>query len=545
MKIILHKNPALVIFVRLGMALVLAVGVLAGAPAILVRAAGCVVSSTLDDGSAGTLRAAIDDVSCDTITFDAGLAGATITLASTLTLAHDVSIDGSALATQVRISGGHRYEVLYVNSDVAADLKGLIIFNGYNLVSKRGGGIYNAGKLTMTNSTVAGSHAGGKNDNPVRAGSNNPDAYGGGIYNDGVLTVMDSTFSENNASYCGDAYGGAIYNASVLSVTDSTFFGNFIQECGTNNGGAIANAGVLTVMGSTFSGNITDGGWFEGVSYGGGIYNTGTSTVAKSIFVDNTAAVIWNEGFGAGIYSTGVMTVTDSSFSGNHADNSGGGIENNGKLEVANSTFSGNSAGPMFPVRGGGIENRGTLTVMNSTFSDNNTGDNWSDGTAGGGIDNSGNLTLLNSTFSGNSAGNYSKAVGGGIDNSGAMDFANIIIANSTGLHGLDCLSTGTIGANTNNLVRDGSCSQGGVNFKKGDPKLGKLADNGGPTQTLALLPGSPAINAGDDATCAAAPVNNLDQRGVTRPSSLHCDIGAYELVQVPKERARNGGFNT
>ena len=64
-----------------------------------------------------------------------------------------------------------------------------------------------------------------------------------------------------------------------------------------------------------------------------------------------------------------------------------------------------------------------------------------------------------------------------------------------------------------------------------GDPKLGSLQDNGGPTWTLAPLPGSAAIDAADDAICAAAPVNNLDQHGITRPQGAHCDIGAYEAL--------------
>jgi predicted outer membrane repeat protein len=146
-------------------------------------------------------------------------------------------------------------------------------------------------------------------------------------------------------------------------------------------------------------------------------------------------------------------------------------------------------------------------------------------GGRGGGIYNSGTLTVTNSTFSGNSA----VTSGGGIYNTGTLNYSNTIIANSTGG---DCtLNAGSIGTNTTNLVEDGSCSAS----LSGDPSLGALADYGGPTQTMALQSGSLAIDAGDDATCAAAPVNNLDQRGVTRPldgngdGTATCDVGAYE----------------
>jgi hypothetical protein len=77
--------------------------------------------------------------------------------------------------------------------------------------------------------------------------------------------------------------------------------------------------------------------------------------------------------------------------------------------------------------------------------------------------------------------------------------------------------------------VEDGSCSA----ELSGDPNLGPLADNGGATQTMELLAGSPAIDAGNDGLCAAAPVNNLDQRGIARPQGPHCDIGAFEVVQA------------
>jgi len=132
-------------------------------------------------------------------------------------------------------------------------------------------------------------------------------------------------------------------------------------------------------------------------------------------------------------------------------------------------------------------------------------------------------LTVKNSTFSGNSA----SVNGGGLRNTNALSFANTIIANS--LSGGDC-SGGDVNTNINNLVEDGGCSSNGSHFLSGvEPNLDSLADNGGPTQTMALLAGSPAIDAGDTTTCAASPVNALDQRGVTRPVGASCDIGAYE----------------
>jgi CSLREA domain-containing protein len=191
----------------------------------------------------------------------------------------------------------------------------------------------------------------------------------------------------------------------------------------------------------------------------------------------------------------------------------GGGVFNTGGiLTVIDSTFTDNNAG-----YGGGIANLGSLTIANSTFYNN-------DATYGGGVYNEGGtLTILNSTFSANGA----TTSGGGVYNqaSSSMNLGNTILANSTS--GGDCANTGTIGSNTNNLIRDGSCSP----LIAEDPKLDVLADNGGSTQTMALLLESPAREAGDNTICAAAPVNNLDQRGVTRPRGPQCDIGAYEAV--------------
>ena len=257
-------------------------------------------------------------------------------------------------------------------------------------------------------------------------------------------------------------------------------------------GAGLLNYGLLTITNSTFSANVNDNG------IGGAIMN----------------------------FAPGTLTVTGSTISGNSASN-GGGIGNENQMTITNSTFSANSSGDA----GGGIYNNGaaaTLTVTNSTFSGNTASTNGSG--SGGGIFSNGPLTVRNSTFSDNSA----KFDAGGIaQDSGTLNLSNTIIANSfvDNSPGADCRSQSAIGINTNNLVEQGNhnCSSP-LNV---DPNLGPLANNGGPTQTFALLANSPAIDAGDDATCSAAPVSNLDQHGITRPNGGHCDIGAYEYVDT------------
>jgi predicted outer membrane repeat protein len=186
---------------------------------------------------------------------------------------------------------------------------------------------------------------------------------------------------------------------------------------------------------------------------------------------------------------------------------SGGGVLNSGTLTVSNSTFFQNIS--VFN-NGGGISNSGTLTVSNSTFSHNQAGQ-------GGGIFHSiGTLTVSNSTFSQNNA-----TTGGGIYNSsGTVTLRNTIVANNA--PGGNC-SGAIINGEGNLSYPDSTCP--GINA---DPKLLTLANNGGPTQTMALGAGSAAIDAAVDANCP-----NTDQRGVTRPQGAHCDIGAFELEQA------------
>jgi CSLREA domain-containing protein len=282
------------------------------------------------------------------------------------------------------------------------------------------------------------------------------------------------TVSGNHAVRVLVVNGGKTLSLNALTIANGTAV-DCIAFAGTCGGGAFNNGGTLNVTNSTFSGN-------SAASDGGAIYNTVNST----------------------------LNVTNSTFSGNSASCcAGGGIENNATMTVTDSTFTANVS-----VNGGGIANYSHLTVSNSTFGANNAFN-------GGAIFNDGPLTVANSTFSANGASNS----GGAIYQSGfgGTTLRNTIVANSTS--GGNC--AGGIGDGGHNLRWPSSDTTCVGAF--GDPKLGPLTNNGGSTQTLALLAGSAAIDAGDDAVCAAAPVNNLDQRGKLRTQGAHCDSGAFE----------------
>ncbi|MGD0630867.1 MAG: Ig-like domain-containing protein [Terracidiphilus sp.] len=301
-----------------------------------------------------------------------------ITNGGTLTISANMNIVGPG-ANLLSLNGAGN-QIININSGTLF-LSGLSLVNGGTPTMNdpygdggngSGGGIYNNGTLTVTNSTFTGNSATGGNASaggPPEFGLYGGNGSGGAIYNSGTLTVANSTFSANGASGgggYGDAGGGSgsgggIYNGGALTVTNSTFSGNSTgggvggggsdasQDIGFNggggSGGGIYNGGTLTVTNSTFSGNSSSGG-FGGIGQGNG-----------------------GDGGGGGICNGGTLTVTDSTFSGNGASGGyggppgngyGGAIENGGTLTVRNSTFSGNSAN-------GGIGPTPTPTAMSTS----------------------------------------------------------------------------------------------------------------------------------------------------------------------------------
>jgi len=305
--------------------------------------------------------------------------------------------------------------------------------------------------------------------------------------------------------------GGAVNNGGTLSVTNCTFTGS--STAGT--GGGIDNnpGAILSVSACIFNSNSA--------AEGGAILNEGTGTlnVQTSTFGHNSA----NFGNAGAISNkaTGSLNVAASTFNNNSAE-FGGSIATEGTSLIAGSTFGGNTASH----NGGAILiDGGTTTVVNCTFSGNAATNQ------GGAIDIAAGATVANCTLSGNSAGSGS---GGGIFVTSLVspppvNLQNNIIAHST--TGGDCVNQGTATVNSHNLIQDGSCSP----MLSGNPMLGPLQNNGGPTLTMALLAGSPAIDQGDDSVLGAPLSLTADGRGTgfPRKSGLHVDIGAFELQQV------------
>ena len=278
---------------------------------------------------------------------------------------------------------------------------------------------------------------------------------------------------------------------SIAANTTVTFNDIIIRQGSINSGGGIYNEGTVTINNSTISDNTVDGGG------GGGISNLGTAFIFNSIISGNSG------GFGGGIYNEGIITVSNSTIISNTAV-AGGGFNNSsfGTAIINNSTINNNSAN-----RGGGISNGNSATLMsnNSTIS-GNSADNV------GGIDNFGVATISNNTLNDHN--------GGGIYNGATITVNNTIIANS--INGGDCF--GSIISAGHNIASDSSCNlTGDGDLTDTNPMLESLQDNGGPTFTHALMPTSPAIDAGNTSL-------TQDQRGIARPQGLADDIGAFEL---------------
>ena len=446
-----------------------------------------VCASGCDYSSIKAAIAAPTTVDGDTLAIAAGTyTEPGITVTKSLTLQGEAAATTIVQAAATPTAATDR--VFTIPQGVTMSLQDLTIRYGRtDLYNPAGGGLYNAGTLTLTRSTVSG----------------NSTVFGGGLFNDneGTLTITQSTVSSNSTS----DYGGGLYNTGTLTLTQSTVSDN---STGFHGGGLFNDGGTLTLTRSTVSGN--DAG------DGGGLFNEGGTLILTASTIGHNSVYAYD---GGGLYNTGTLTLTASTVRGNTAPGSGGGLYNDpyGTLTLTHSTVRGNSGSYL----GGGLWNVGTLTLTHSTVSGNTAR------SSGGGLWNEGRLTLTHSTVSNNRA-----SVGGGLYNAyGTLTLTNSLIASQSA--GGDCRNDGTIHSHGYNLDSDGSCQLTAPTDMPGtDPRLGPLQDNGGPTFTQALLPASPALDAIPSGTNGCGTTLYNDQRWQARPEAAGgaCDIGAYEV---------------
>ncbi len=452
-------------------------------------------NDAVDDFDSGvtTLRDAINQANADDgkdlIVFDRSVFSSPQTIGlnlGELDITHNLdiiaprdSLTGSDLVT---VSGNNATRVFEIRTNATVNLSGLIVADG-KVTNDDGGGIKNSGNLTLDSSIV----------------NNDSARNGGGIYNDNGanLTLSNSTISNNSASSNTNGVGGGIYNnnGASLTVSNSTISNNSAPSNANGAGGGIYNIGsTVTVNNSTLDGNSA------GV-FGGGIY--GSVVLSNSTLNGNSAGV-----FGGGIYGSGA--VSNSTISNNRTRSYGGGIyhDRDDTFAIGNSTITGNSSG----FQGGGIYNAtGTVALVFSTITQNLAPN-------GSGVYNG---TVFEARYNGSSATSVRNT---------------IIAANLLNENGVNPDVFGTFNSNGYNLIGDSTGSTGfgspgdivGTNDNPIDPRLAPLDFNGGSTQTIALLPDSPAIDAGDPTVLDTDPTT--DQRGLDRVSNGRADIGSFEF---------------
>lgn len=430
------------------------------------------------------------------------------------------------------------------------------------------GGVYSfvdtGNSLTLTDSIVSNNTGGvfifgGSITNTTFSGNNSTRPGGAVFVGDGVGTITDSIFENNTSTVGGGAV--AIEVGAITNITDSSFTNNSAED----GGSALFIKGGLTLSGSTLSNNTVP----TASEYGGAIFidADGSATIQDSTFDNNASSyggAIWNYSQQAnaleifrstfsnhttGAVNTNGGTITDSTFLNNTTTFYGAAISSYDSLTISRSLFVNNIGDSVLGIGAVWLQH-GDNQILNSTFSGNS-------GFRGGAVyvgnDQSApneprtNLTITHSTLSSNTVSD----VGGGIYaayNADVILRANILNVNAGGNCALSVTPGGIITSTGYNISSDASCNPyftaiGDLNNT--NPLLAALANNGGLTQTMALLAGSPALNRVPSANCTLS----VDQRGFVRPVGSGCDSGAYESnstpAPLPSEAPQRNYFTT
>ena len=375
---------------------------------------------------------------------------------------------------------------------------------GGNGGNAQGSAIYNyLGTVSISGSSfqtnVATGGQSGQGGGSIHSGISGVGGAGGGgaiFNNSGTLTITTSTFTANNAAGGNGAVGvtPAVYDSAAGGNGGDAFGGAVLGNSGSSTS--------LNIGSSTFNNNSTTGG------------QGGTGGMSSNAFKPGAGGNGGNAFGGAiaSLNSASTFSLYNNTLTTNNATGGTGGTGGNGNSNYAN-VYSGNggSGGNAF---GGGVSGGGNLTkIINVTLAANgaNLGTGGMYGTGGQ------NGTVgANGTAGG---GNANLVVGSSL--------TNTLLANPTA--GGSCSGTFTDGGNNLEFPGNSCGFSAGNHDQLSDPRLGSLGSNGGPTQTIALLSGSAAIDAGNFSVCAASPINNKDQRDQTRLVGTTCDIGAYE----------------
>lgn len=402
----------------------------------------------------------------------------TIVLKNTLpAITGNLSITAMPGADRIKIDGVNQYRIMIVTNGAIVRLRNVVIENGLVVPASRakGGGIENAGTLTITNGLLYHNSSG-------PAGF-----FGGGIYNSygATLTTYNTAFVDNMG---GVAAGAGIFNGGALTVIGSGFHGNNAENAGA---AGIKNdrGGTLAIANTSFFHNQAN------VAGGGAIRNEGSLVVVNSVFADNSARV------------------------------GGGAILNDGTATITNSTLSGNSTtvsiDPSGNGGGGAIENisDGILTITNTTFSGNSAkAPRVRDVVAGGDILNHGKVTLKGTILA--ASPSTPNCAGASIIDAGY----NISDDKSCALSAIGSRNNTDPKLDPAGLARNGGLTDT-IALQMDSPAVNQI-----PPGTCTYPAGSlnPCSNStSDQLTC--------DQRGFSRPgghSCPNCDIGAYELQE-------------